>query len=125
MYQKAIVFKDEAIAAKILETRIPKEQKALGRQVSNFDHNVWLEHRERIVQDGSYYKFAHSLLEDEDLKEKLLSTGDKELCEASPLDRIWGIGYREENAPDMREEWGLNLLGKAIMHARERIRDEA
>lgn len=52
MYQKAILFKDSAIAAKILKTTSPKEQKALGRQVSNFDNDIWFENRERIVRDG-------------------------------------------------------------------------
>jgi ribA/ribD-fused uncharacterized protein len=108
MYQKAILFKDEAIAAKILVTIAPKEQKSLGRQVSDFDNGVWLKNRERIVQDGSYYKFAKSLLKGEDLKAQLLETRDRELVEASPMDKIWGIGYGEKNAPKMREKWGLN-----------------
>jgi ribA/ribD-fused uncharacterized protein len=125
MYQKAILFSDPAIAAKILKTTSPKEQKALGRQVANFKNDVWLENRERIVRDGNYYKFVNSLVEGEDLKAKLLETGERELVEASPLDRIWGVGYGETNAPKMREKWGLNLLGKALMHARERIRKEA
>lgn len=125
MYQKALLFKDQAIASKILKATIPKEQKSLGRMVSNFNHAVWEENRDRIVQDGSYYKFANSLLSGENLKKKLLSTGERELVEASPEDRIWGIGFGEENASEMREEWGLNLLGKALMHARERMRNEA
>lgn len=124
MYQKALLFKDRAIASKILKATIPKEQKALGRQVSSFDHALWEKNRDRIVQDGSYYKFANSLLSSENLKEQLLSTGAGELVEASPEDRIWGIGFGKEYASEMREEWGLNLLGKALMHARERIRNE-
>jgi ribA/ribD-fused uncharacterized protein len=125
MYQKAILFKDAAIATKILKTTVPKEQKALGRQVSNFNNDVWFENRERIVRDGSYYKFVNSLLEKEDLKAQLLKTGERELVEASPMDKIWGIGFGAQRAPSVREKWGLNLLGKALMHARERIRSEA
>jgi len=123
MYQKALLFHDLPIAAKILKTTSPKEQKSLGRQVSNFDNDVWLANRERIVRDGSYYKFENSLKEGEDLKGMLLGTGKRELVEASPMDRIWGVGYGEKNAPKMREKWGLNLLGKALMNARERIRE--
>ena len=125
MYQKAILFNDTGIASKILQTTSPKEQKALGRMVSNFDNAVWLENRERIVRDGSYYKFKFG--NDTDgvsLKEKLLATGDKGLVEASPRDRIWGIGYGEKNALNMKEKWGLNLLGKALIWAREKIRQE-
>jgi len=76
------------------------------------------------VQDGSYYKFVNTLLEGEDLKAQLLKTGESELVEASPMDKIWGIGFGAQKAPSVREKWGLNLLGKALMHARERIRKE-
>jgi ribA/ribD-fused uncharacterized protein len=125
MYQKAILFNDAAIAKEILETTVPRDQKALGRLVPNFDNDIWLQNRERIVRNGSYYKFSNSLLEGEDLKARLLKTGGRELVEASPMDKIWGIGFGEKNATKMRKKWGLNLLGKALMHARDRIRNEA
>jgi len=124
MYQKAILFSDPDTASLILETTSPKEQKALGRQVQNFDNDVWLKNRGRIVGDGSYWKFVNSLKEGEDLKGMLLATGDREIVEASPMDKIWGIGFGEKNAERMRARWGLNLLGKALMRARERIREE-
>jgi len=124
MYQKALLFSDPSTGAKILATTSPKEQKALGRQVQNFDNDVWLKNRERIVGDGSYWKFVNSLKEGEDLKGMLMGTGDRELVEASPMDKIWGIGFGEKNAESQRARWGLNLLGKALMRARERIREE-
>jgi ribA/ribD-fused uncharacterized protein len=77
------------------------------------------------MKKDSYYKFKHSLLETEDLKAKLLATGDRELVETSPVNRIWGVGYGEENAEENREKWGLDLLGKALTRARQRIRDES
>jgi len=123
MYQKAVLFSDPETGAKILHTASPKEQKALGRQVQGFDDDVWLKNRERIVEDGSFYKFVN-LVEGEDLKGMLLKTGDRELVEASPMDRIWGVGFGERNAEGQRARWGLNLLGKALMRARERIREE-
>jgi ribA/ribD-fused uncharacterized protein len=124
MHQKAILFGDEATAAAIMETREPGKQKKLGRLVKNFNEDEWRRNRERIVEEGSYHKFAHSLVEEEDLKAKLLATGDGELVEASPRDRIWGIGFSEQNATQNRHSWGLNLLGKALVRARERIRKE-
>lgn len=124
MYQKAILFSDAEIGAKILQTTLPKEQKSLGRQVKNFDNEVWLKNRERIVGDGSYFKFVNSLKEDEDLKGMLMETGDRELVEASPMDRIWGVGFGEKNAEAQRARWGLNLLGKALTRAREKIRED-
>jgi len=58
------------------------------------------------------------------LKSMLMRTGDRELVEASPMDRIWGVGFGEKNAESQRERWGLNLLGKALMEARSRIIEE-
>jgi ribA/ribD-fused uncharacterized protein len=76
-----------------------------------------------IVTQGSYYKFTIS--DDAvNLKEMLLATGERELVEASPLDRIWGVGFAEKNAESNRHRWGENLLGKALMSVRERLRKE-
>lgn len=58
------------------------------------------------------------------MKKMLLDTGDRELVEASPVDRIWGVGFGEDVAEGRREEWGLNLLGKCLERAREMIREE-
>ncbi len=78
MYQKAILMGDEEIAAKILAAPHPSEAKALGRQVKNFDGQKWNAHCDQIVEMANYLKFSqHS-----DLREVLMSTGDKELVEA-------------------------------------------
>jgi ribA/ribD-fused uncharacterized protein len=75
----------------------------------------------QIVEDGNYLKFTQN----DGLKRKLLETGDAELVEASPRDRVWGIGFGPEDARRAaREEWGENLLGKALVSVRERIRRE-
>jgi len=125
MYQKAILFNDTDIAVEILESTSPRAQKALGRAVSGFDNAIWLENRERIVREGSYWKFKNGKGPDgESLKEVLLATGNKELVEASPRDRIWGIGFGEKEALKMRKKWGLNLLGKALIWAREKLMEE-
>ncbi|KAH8778135.1 hypothetical protein BGZ57DRAFT_758053 [Hyaloscypha finlandica] len=130
MHQKAILFSDHEIAAQILKTTVPKEQKALGRRVSNFNQEVWEANRERIVEEGSYFKFKYGEDEGEgkddgtSLRAKLLGTGDREIVEASPMDRIWGVGFGAKNAGRRRKDWGLNLLGKALVRARERLRAE-
>jgi ribA/ribD-fused uncharacterized protein len=91
MHQKAILFSDHEIAAQILKTTVPKEQKALGRRVSNFNQEVWEANRERIVEEGSYFKFKYGEDEGEgkddgtSLREKLLGTCDREIVEASPM----------------------------------------
>lgn len=59
-----------------------------------------------------------------DLRKQLLATGTRDLVEASPRDRIWGIGFGWKNAEKQRQRWGLNLLGKALVEVRERLRGE-
>jgi ribA/ribD-fused uncharacterized protein len=68
---------------------------------------------------GNLAKFG----EHRDLRDFLLSTGEKVLVEASPYDRIWGIGMTATNAGVERPSaWrGLNLLGFALMEVRERL----
>ncbi|KAH7403537.1 hypothetical protein BKA64DRAFT_669280 [Cadophora sp. MPI-SDFR-AT-0126] len=130
MHQKAILFSDTEIALKILASTSPKEQKSLGRQVSGFDDKVWKENRERIVEEASYWKFLvgkdEGVLKGEgvSLRDRLLGTGGREVVEASPRDRIWGVGFGEKNAEKRRADWGLNLLGKALMNARQKLREE-
>ena len=117
---KAALFSDTATLELILEETTkpntdPKHIKALGRRISPFDENTWVEHREEVVYLGNLYKFG----QDEELKKTLLETGDLILVEASPSDRIWGIGFRENRAMKEQERWGLNLLGQALMRVRE------
>ncbi|KAH0564859.1 hypothetical protein GP486_001753 [Trichoglossum hirsutum] len=120
MYHKAVLFHDPDIAAQILNAKGGREQRALGRKVHDFDQDIWAANRSRIVRDGNILKFS----ENAKLRQTLLETGDRELVEASPSDRIWGIGYGAKNAPSKRENWGLNLLGKALMEVRKHIREE-
>jgi ribA/ribD-fused uncharacterized protein len=78
MYHKALVMGDLETAGKILAAPHPSEAKALGRQVRNFDNAKWNANADRIVEEGNWLKFSQN----EDLKEILLGTGDKELVEA-------------------------------------------
>ncbi|PPQ70949.1 hypothetical protein CVT26_014253 [Gymnopilus dilepis] len=127
MVQKALLFKDSAIAREILSvpgtsqadmTRV----KALGRQVAGFDEQTWVDAREGIVLEGNWRKFQGK--GNEELREMLLGTGDRRIVEASPRDRIWGIGFGEKNALKQMDRWGLNLLGKALEITRARLRAE-
>ncbi|KDN49763.1 hypothetical protein RSAG8_01828, partial [Rhizoctonia solani AG-8 WAC10335] len=111
---------DSPVTSAILETTNPRDIKALGRMIPNFDEAVWKRERLNIVAEGSRLKFRQS----EALKAQLLATGDKELVEASPFDRIWGVGFGAKQAPTKRGKWGENLLGKALMAARQELREE-
>lgn len=73
-----------------------------------------------MVLQGNYSNFS----QDSDLRRRLLETGDRELVQASPQDRTWGTGYAAKFAEMRRTEWGSNLLGKALMSVRERLRAE-
>ena len=120
MYQKAMLFKDKDIAHQILMTNNAKEQKSLGRMVQNFDKAVWDKACLGIVYKGNYAKFSQN----EELMEELLSTGDRILVEASPLDSIWGIGMAEdeEGIEDPANWKGLNLLGQAITLVKQKLK---
>ncbi|KAG8706539.1 hypothetical protein FRC08_000993 [Ceratobasidium sp. 394] len=121
MHRKGLLFApDSPATAAILETTDPRDIKALGRKIPNFDDDIWKRERMNIVIRGTYLKF----IQNEDLKNQLLATGDKELVEASPRDRVWGVGFGAKQAPVKRANWGANLLGKALMEVRERIRKE-
>lgn len=120
MAKKAEVFGDTAVIARILTSSDPRAIKQLGREVRNFDPAVWDRHKFEIVVQGNLAKFSQNA----DLRDFLLSTGEKILVEASPYDRIWGIGLDERSADavDPRRWRGGNLLGFALMKVRALLR---
>ncbi|KZL78884.1 hypothetical protein CI238_07041 [Colletotrichum incanum] len=121
MHGKALLFSDTDVALSVLKADHPRKAKALGRKVKGFDEALWNANRERIVREGNLLKFRCA----PELKKKLLATGERELVEASPLDRIWGIGFSSEKASASdRSCWGLNLLGKVLMEVRAALREE-
>jgi ribA/ribD-fused uncharacterized protein len=121
MYHKAILFNDHAIAEQIITSGSdPKTVKALGRKVKNFEEGKWDAAKFGIVVQANREKFAAH----KGLREALLGTGERELVEASPMDRIWGIGFGKERAAANRGRWGQNLLGKALMQVRQELQAE-
>lgn len=122
MHQKALLFGDEDIAAKIMLTNSPEEQKLLGRQITGFDKAIWDKSCLAVVYEGNYAKFTQN----EKLKKELLESGDKIIVEGSPSDTIWGVGlhWNTIEIEDPKNWQGLNLLGSAIMLVRNTLRDE-
>ncbi|KAK7115553.1 N-glycosidase YbiA-like [Littorina saxatilis] len=122
MHQKAVLFGDEQVAQKILQSEDPKFQKKMGRKVTNFDEDAWNRECINIVRKGNKAKFGQN----EKLKKTLIATYPKTLVEASPVDTIWGIGYTE----DTRKAWnkstwrGQNLLGHALTDVRNDLMRE-
>ncbi|MFP3992567.1 NADAR family protein [Streptomyces sp. E11-3] len=120
MAAKARLFGDARAERQALSATHPAAAKKAGRQVADFDEAVWERERFAIVVEGSVHKFAAH----RELRDFLVGTGDRMLVEASPLDRVWGIGLAkdDERAADPARWRGLNLLGFALMEARERLR---
>ncbi|MET8040520.1 NADAR family protein [Micromonospora sp. NPDC005215] len=123
MWRKAVLFGDATAAARILTVAHPHAAKTLGRQVDGFDERVWQEHRLDIVVAGAVAKFGQR----PELREYLLGTGERVLVEASPVDRVWGIGLAADHpdAVDPARWRGLNLLGFALMRARTMLGAQA
>ena len=123
MAEKARLFEDDDILEEIMEAEDPGVQKALGRQVSNFDADIWAEDEDNgrprcwnIVWRGNMAKFSQN----PHLLKRLLKTEGTTLAEASPYDRIWGIGLgsSDSRAKD-RENWnGKNWLGEVVTTVR-------
>ncbi|MEV5762062.1 NADAR family protein [Streptomyces tendae] len=120
MAGKARLFADAEAERRVLAAAHPAGAKKAGRLVRGFDEAVWERERFRIVVEGSVHKFAS----DPALRAFLLGTGGRVLVEASPVDRVWGIGLAaDDEAAQDPERWrGPNLLGFALMAARERLR---
>ena len=127
MHRKAKLFGDTTTAQLILATDSPKEHKSLGRKVAHFDHALWGQHKEQIVYDINYAKYSQNHL----FAHKLVNTGSTQLVEASALDNVWGVGMNPKDCVKLKslkeaeKVWkGQNLLGKALMAVRSKLREE-
>ncbi len=123
MVSKARLFGDQEAAARIGEANSPNKAKELGRQVKGFDGVAWDAEKYAVVLAGSMAKFGQNAA----LGKFLLETTDKIIVEASPVDRIWGIGLSaDDKAAANPLRWrGQNLLGFALMETRDRLATKA
>ncbi len=119
MAEKARLFEDEIRYAEILNSESPGKAKALGRQVLNFDQSVWNKSKYDVAVQGNFHKFTQH----EDLGNFLRNTGNRILVEASPVDRIWGVGLEQKDPMiEKPSKWrGQNMLGFALMTVRDLI----
>ncbi|KAK5938952.1 hypothetical protein PMZ80_009144 [Knufia obscura] len=154
MYHKALHFADTESAAVVMATDNPHEHKTIGKNVRGFKAYEWDKVKRDVVVQGNMLKFGQCVAPREDgfvypppelvsgrlvvkqgvkaeevsLRELLLATGDRELVEAAPGDRVWGVGFGAAEAERLRgvnrEKWGSNYLGKALMEVRRGIRAE-
>ena len=120
MAAKARLFGDPEGERRVLAAGHPSQAKKAGRLVRGFDEAIWRRERFGIVVEGGVHKFAAH----DDLRGFLLGTGERVLVEASPVDRVWGIGLAagDEGASDPERWRGPKQLGFALMEARRRLR---
>ena len=123
MAGKAKLFNDEEVFEEIMKCKDPKKIKSLGRKVKNFAEEKWNKAKIDIVFKGNYLKFTQN----KDLKEFLLSTGNRIIVEASPYDAVWGIKMSENDEfVNNPLKWkGENLLGFILMEVRDKIREHS
>jgi ribA/ribD-fused uncharacterized protein len=117
MSKKASLFGDNLSMQAILAADKPAVVKMIGREVKNFDSDIWNQKSFDIVVEGNWYKFSQN----EELKKYLLYTGKKIIVEASPSDSIWGIGLAQDAKEALNPyQWkGTNWLGFALMQVRD------
>ncbi len=120
MAAKARLFDDAEARSRVFAAASPADAKAIGRSVRGFESARWAAHRFELVVTGNVAKFSA----DPALEQYLLQTGDAIFVEASPRDRIWGIGLGRNNpaATDPTRWRGQNLLGFALVEVRARLR---
>ena len=116
MRSKAMFFGDHATGDRIMGPGRPYDYKKLGRQVAGYDDALWTQQRVAAMEQACLLKFKSN----PGLLEQLLATGTRILVEASPYDRVWGVGLGENDPRlDDQSQWrGENLLGQVLMSVR-------
>lgn len=122
MATKAALMNDLEMFHEIDAAADPKSCKSLGRGIRSFDEELWQKHLEEVAFEVVMQKFDS----EKSLRQLLLSTGDKILAEAAPNDAIWGIGLpcKDPRSRDPSQWRGRNILGYALMRAREHLRSK-
>ncbi|TNV75259.1 hypothetical protein FGO68_gene5498 [Halteria grandinella] len=106
--RKAVIDAIDADTSKKLARTYQDSDK---QQSLNADHwHKWEERKDQVMRDAIEYKFAQN----EELRKKLIETGDAVLIEDSPVDKYWGGAV----------EGSLNKLGNMLMEYREKARKE-
>lgn len=120
MHQKALAFGDSKSANRVLQSPNPAHAKSVGRAATGYDDAFWSSIRRSVATYGNLAKFTQHPA----LGRILLSTGDAVLVEASPRDRVWGVGlaFGDPRLSDPEQWRGLNLLGQALMAVRDELR---
>ena len=119
MFQKAMLFGDMEIKNRILRSANPSRHRYLGKRVNDFNKERWHRNCRQFAFDANSSKFSQN----PPLLESLLRTAGKSLAEASPYDKIWGIGLSIQNPKIYdRAQWrGRNWAGEALEAVRAKL----
>jgi ribA/ribD-fused uncharacterized protein len=123
MAEKARLFEDSVTWEKIIAAPNPSTAKQLSREIQGFDQKAWNKAKFEVVVCGNLHKFS----QDKQLRTFLLGTAPRVLVGTTSVDSLWGIGLASTDVRTRNpEEWkGQNLLGFALMEARQRLADAA
>ncbi len=119
MAHKALWFGDEESFKRILAEYNPIKIKKLGREVKEFDSELWDKIKYGVIVAANCLKFTQNKA----LGQYLYETRDKVLVEANPHDCVYGIGMSadDKDACCPRLWKGENLLGFALMFVRDYV----
>jgi hypothetical protein len=122
MAMKASMF-DWSMLDEIMASTQPRHQKELGRKIKNFNIELWNKYAKDIVFQGNLAKFGQNT----NLRKLLKDTAPKTLVEASPYDKIWGIGLDAKDPRALsRNTWqGTNWLGETLTRVRDTLINHA
>jgi len=120
MYEKCMFFNQPEMAMQCIEETNPTKVKKIGRSIPNFEQDKWNKFSFDVMYKICLQKFQGN----EEAKKELIDSGDKVLVEASPYDKIWGVGLSELDDRILQEEYweGENRLGKVLMKVRNKIK---
>jgi ribA/ribD-fused uncharacterized protein len=105
MAGKASLFGDLEIRDEIMKKETPKEQKALGRDVTPFNQKTWDAVNIPLVTMICYSRGA----QDDEVFDFVMASGNKSLVEGSAYDKVWGVGV---DYTDRRIENEANWIGE-------------
>ena len=120
MHQKCLLFGDFASAKEVLSTDDVARQQDIGRKASGYNGNIWNGIRQTVAIRGLFAKFSQN----EELKKRLLETGDAWLVECARSDKVWACGRKLSDDRRLNtDSWnGMNILGFALMEVREQLK---
>lgn len=122
MAKKALLLGDTRAYNKIMGTADPAEAKKYGREAKDYTGKLglWPQVRFDVAFNANFAKFTQN----PDLCYEMMESGNAHFAEASPVDKVWGIGLDADNPLAQQQyEWqGNNLQGLVLDAVRYAMR---